>query len=658
MSTRRSVFIGSCLFPFVWLVSVTAAQDASTHAGKMWTFEYPPFEQVQEAYAFRPDSSWFDNARLGALRIAGCSGALVSGSGLLVTSYRCVRSHVTAAAREGENLSRDGFQAGVLQDERPAPGVWADQLLLVRDITGVIMEASISEDERTAVKERLKREVGVPEVHVELVSLYDGARISAYVYRRYEDIRLVLAPASQIGSYGGVSDNATYPRYSLDVAFFRVYEDGHPLETENYFAFSDTRIMGGDVVFAIGNPGSTARLETVAQFESRRDVWDPIVRRFLGTRIAALDSIPDPRAEELRFDLLNAAKLYTGRKRALEDTLILHHRATRKRRLEQAAQEAHGDLFAKMADLQDARAGLEKPAGAFYKFLHPRYESSILRRAAALHRGEAGAHAIENRGPELERALLIARFRDMEAWLGPDDPVTQQFLAGRAPEVAADRLLEASTLASAERMAAASDSARMQDVVVHAMVIAMERRRAFDDASRALRVQEQEVARALGRLRFETYGARVPPDATHTLRISDGVVRGYAYNGTVAPPVTTYYGLLDHFRSYGENSEWTLPSGWQSLPDAFDLSTPLNFVSTVDITEGNAGSPLVNRDLEIVGIAMDTNIEGLSGDFIYWPERNRCVAVATNGILEALDKIYGAERLVVELQTETLAPPP
>lgn len=657
MSTRLYVLIGYCLLPFVWLASVTAAQDVSTDAGKMWMFEYPPSEQVQEVYAFSPDSSWFDNARLGALRIAGCSGALVTSSGLLVTNYRCVRSHIAAVTREGEDLSRDGFQAGALKEERPTPGVWADQFLQVRDVTGV-MDASISEDERTVIKERLKREADAPNVHVEFVSLHDGARTSAYVYRRYEDVRLVLAPELQIGYYGGVSDNATYPRYSLDVAFFRVYEDGRPLETENYFAFSDTRIRGGEVVFAIGNPGSTVRLETVAQFEARRDVWDPIVRRFLGTRIAALDSIPDPRAEELRFDLLNSAKLYAGRKRALEDTLILHHRASRERRLKQAAQEADGDLFDRMANLQDARAALEKPAGGFFKFLHPRYESSILRRAAALHRGDEGVHAIEDLSPELERALLIERFRDMEAWLGPGDPVTQQFLAGRSPKVAADRLLEASTLASAERMAAASDSARMQDIAVHAMAIAMERRRAFDDTSRALHVQEQEVARALGRLRFEVYGARVPPDATHTLRISGGVVRGYAYNGTVAPPFTTYYGLLDHFRSYGEYSEWTLPSRWQSLPDSFDLSTPLSFVSTVDITEGNAGSPLVNRDLEIVGIAIDTNIEGLSGDFIYWPERSRCVAVATSGILEALDKIYGAERLVVELQTEALAPSP
>lgn len=657
MSTRPYVFIGSCLLSLVWLVSVAAAQDVSTHAGKMWAFEYPPFEQVQQAHAFSPDSSWFDNARLGALRIAGCSGALVSSTGLLVTSYRCVRRHIRTVTREGEDLDRDGFHAGALEEERPVPGVLADQLLLVRDITGVL-DTSTSEDERTAIRERLKREADAPDLHVEFVSLYGGARTSAYVYRRYEDVRLVLAPEFQTGTYGGVSDNATYPRYSLDVAFFRVYEDDHPFETENYFAFSDTPIRAGEVVFAIGNPESTVRLETVAQFEFRRDVWDPIVRRFLETRVAALDSIPDPRAEELRFDLLDSAKLYAGRKQALEDTLILRHRASRERRLTQATQQADGDLLGSMANLQDARAALEKPAAAFFNFLHPRYESSILRRAAALHRGSEGVHAVEDLNPDLERALLIERLRDLEVWLGPGDPVTQHLLAGQSPEAAADRLLEASMLASAERMMAASDSARTQDIAVRAMAIVMERYRIFDTASGALHAQEQEVAQALGRLHVEAYGARVPPDATQTLRISDGVIRGYAYNGTVAPPFTTYYGLLDHFRSYGENSEWMLPSRWQSLPDSFDLSTPVNFVSTVDITEGNAGSPLVNRDLEIVGIAIDTNIEGLSGDFIYWPDRSRCVAVATSGILEALDKIYGAERLVVELQTEALAPSP
>jgi hypothetical protein len=153
----------------------------------------------------------------------------------------------------------------------------------------------------------------------------------------------------------------------------------------------------------------------------------------------------------------------------------------------------------------------------------------------------------------------------------------------------------------------------------------------------------------LGKALYEVYGDAIPPDATGTLRISDGVLTGYDYNGTRAPYKTTFYGSLDRYYSFNKKFPFNLPDYWETLPEEFDPSTPLNFVSTCDIIGGNSGSPTINMDAEVVGLAFDGNMESHSGRFIYTTEINRTVSVSAEGIIEAISDLYKAERLADEI---------
>ena len=177
---------------------------------------------------------------------------------------------------------------------------------------------------------------------------------------------------------------------------------------------------------------------------------------------------------------------------------------------------------------------------------------------------------------------------------------------------------------------------------------------AYGERSQPLARREAELEQGLGRARFAVYGRSVPPDGTSSPRIADGVVRGYSYNGTLAPPHTTFYGIYDRYYSHGDNEEWQLPPRWTTPPEGLDLSTPLNFVSTTDSYGGNSGSPAVTPDLEVVGLNFDRNIEGLSRDFIYLPERGRNVMVDVRAIREALDVAYDLDRILAEAETGRL----
>ena len=666
--------------------------------GKMWTFDFPPIDYLKETYNFEPDAAWFDNARLGALRIPGCSASFVSPNGLLMTNHHCGRSHVTAVTGEGENLTDDGFYATTLDEERRAPNMLADQLIAITDVTDEVyaaLEGMETDAERVnarqetieAIQTRMAREAGGEDFHVEVISLYNGGRYSAYTFRRYTDVRLVMTPELLLGYYGGDTDNFTYPRYTLDINFFRVYDDdGNPLQTENYFAWSDTGVEEGDLVFAIGNPGSTFRLETVGQLEYRRDVREPAVLDFVESRAGVIDAFieknPDhpmtPGLKNVSFSLLNTAKLYGGRVKALNQAMIMARRTDTERQLRQAIEAdadlnaQYGSLIDQMAQLQRERIAMGAEYGGFFQITNPNLESATMRRAILAYRylneqrSEATGDSelreqlasVPDLPPDMEQGFLTLRMHDFMAYFGPDDDITKQVLQGQSPEKAAQRLLDDSVLSGAETTKEALDNGTltMDDPAVKAASSFVTRFQDFQSATSGMGAQEQEIASELGRARFEVYGTAIPPDATFSLRLADGLVKGYTYNGTVAPPYTTYYGLFDHYRSYGDGTEWELPERWHNPPATFDYSTPLNFVSTADITGGNSGSPMINRDLEIVGIAFDGNIESLSGDYIFLPERNRCVAVDVRGILEALDEIYDADRIVLELTSQQFVP--
>ena len=669
--------------------------------GRMWTFEYPPVDYLRETYGIAADSVWFRRARLGALRIPGCSASFVSANGLVLTNHHCAREHVSAVSLDGESLLDDGFYAASLSEERAIEDFEADRLIAIRDVTGEmdaalegINEPQARSQARTAAEEeiaaRISEEFGGEDagIEVEMVSLYAGGRTSAYIFRRYTDVRLVMAPELAIGYFGGDPDNFTYPRYALDFSFLRVYEDDDPLNTsDNFFRWSESGVRRGDAVFMIGNPGSTSRIQTVAELEFRRDVSDKGLLAFVDNRIEALEAFYDMDPEtgeamDLRntiFSLINTQEAFRGILAGLHDPVILAKRRDQEQAF-QAALDAdpelaaeYGGLIAQVAGLQEQKAEHAGGFGGFLAFTSPDYESAVLLRAmfafqyANGSRAGAPAEALEGvleslRGvPEqpqaLQELLLAARLRDIAGSYGADFPLTRTLLGGRSPEDVAVSIVAESVLAdsAAAVEAVRSGGAGMGDPAVQVMGALISGIGPFQQALGPISAQEEQIAEALGRARFEVYGTDVPPDATFSLRIADGVVSEYEYNGTFAPVVTTLYGLYDRHYSHiaGEtgDGEWDLPERWTDPPGDPELATPMNFVSTNDIIGGNSGSPLVNADLELVGLAFDSNAEGLSGEYIFLTERARAVSVDVRGILEALEEVYLAERIVEELRS-------
>ncbi|NNM04624.1 MAG: S46 family peptidase [Gemmatimonadetes bacterium] len=668
--------------------------------GKMWTFEYPPLDYLRTTYGFSADEEWFRRAHLSALRIPSCSASFVSASGLVMTNHHCARGSIEQVSREGEDLVADGFYAATLEDERPIEDYYADQLIEIRDVTDRVyagLEGVTGTQERADRRQEVTDEI-VAEIteefggedagfNVEMVELYAGGRYSVYIFRRYTDLRLVISPELQVAYFGGDYDNFTYPRYDLDMTFYRVYDDnGEPLQTEFYFPFSEEGVSEGDLVFVIGNPGSTSRLQTVAELEYRRDVSDQSVVDLLKTRLVALHEYAESHPEEARemdlrntiFGFENSLKAYTGIVGGLHDPVKIAKRKDHERRFQAAIdadpdlQAEYGDLIPRMAELQAQKREHDAALSSFLAVGHPQLGSSTMARAFAafqyLSAQSQGAPpemvdelkdaivATPDQPREINEAQLAQRFHDFIRNYGPDHPFVQGILEGRTPEGMAAVIMDGSMLADSATAVAALNTGglSMDDPAVRIVLPIAQALGPAQQVQAMVTPEETEISSALGRALFEVYGTSVPPDATFSLRIADGVVQDYEYNGTVAPVYTTYYGMYDHYYSYGAGSDWDLPELWLSPPESFDLSTPLNFVSTADIIGGNSGSPVIDQNLQVVGLIFDGNIESLPGDYIYLPVENRAVAVDARGMLEALEEIYQADRIFQELVSGVL----
>jgi len=658
--------------------------------GKMWAFEYAPKQYFTSTYGFDADEAWFETARLSALRIPGCSASFVSAQGLLATNHHCVRGREVSVQHAGETLLDSGFYAATLDQERRIPGYYADQLIAARDVSAEVfaaMDRAASPEARDQARQaalegieaRLRREFATlgDRLRIQFVPLYNGGRYSAYVFRRFSDVRLVAAVELQMGFFGGDPDNFTYPRYALDFAFLRVYDDdGKPYETDHYFRWG-SGVEPGDAVFLIGNPGATRRLNTVAQLEYQRDVSVFPRVNWLYTRHAVLDRwrIEQPQAAEAAdvrnwmFGLSNSYKATAGRLQALNDPVIMARKADAERQLEDSIaahpdlQPQYGDLFDRIARVQDEKRAFGTVGGAFENLTNSTYSSGFMRRVVAaqayLTASPDSAEVlrsellgIRSQPTPVEVGFLTERLKDFVNFLGPDHAITRAALQGRTPADAAVWLLEASVLGGADRTAAALRSGRLDpnDPGVHLAQVLVP---VYEDYQRAFGQfdgQESDLAAELGRVRFAVYGSAVAPDGSSSPRITDGIVQGYPYNGTLAPPYTTFYGIYDRHCGHPGTVDWELPGRWRAPPAGLDLATPLNFVSTCDSFGGNSGSPAVTPDLELVGLNFDRNIDGLSRDFIYLPDRGRNIMVDVRAIMAALKTVYGADRIVEELE--------
>jgi hypothetical protein len=684
--------------PLVYGVDLDTVHAGRFDQGKMWTFDAPPADYFAQTYGFTADAAWFEHARLGALRLANCSASFVSPNGLVMTNHHCAREFLTQVSRDGESLLDNGFVAKDLADERVIEDFRADQLVEIVDVTDEVNGVldPLPRERRSAARDSVSNaiEARILAEHggegsgfvVEMVSLYNGGRTSAYVFRRFENARLVAAPELQIGYFGGDPDNFTYPRYALDFSFLRIYDDqGRPFRSDTYFKFDDDGLAEGEAVFVIGNPGSTSRLQTTAELEYRRDIGDRATIDFFRSRMDAIqefiDAHPDE-AEELDlrnqyFSLSNSLKAVSGQLRGLEDPVIIARRRDTDRQF-QAAIEArpelagrYGGLIARMAELQDRKRELESGVRGFLAFGNTDFGSTSIFRAffvfqvLSARQGGAPPEAIEglmdqlrsipDQPADLDRVFIEARLRDLIRGYGEGSQVANGVLGGMSVEARAQQVVSQSQLQDSATAVAAVENGTVT-LADPALAIVRGFLPGFIQYQNIFEVldEESEISADLGRARFEIYGTSVPPDATFSLRISDGVVTGYDYNGTRAPIQTTLYGLYDRHYSHVGEADWALPDSWLNAPATLDLSTPMDFVSTADIIGGNSGSPVVDADLEVVGLAFDGNIESLPGDYIYLPESNRMISTDVRGILEALDEVYDLDRVVLELRTGRL----
>ena len=662
--------------------------------GRMFTLDNPPLDYFREAYNFTPEPDWFERAQLGALRFATyCSASFVSQDGLILTNHHCARESVTQASIEdGRDYNADGFYARSMDDEKPIEGLFVEQLVAIEDVTDEISAAGEGADaaaraqaRQTAIQtmqERKGAERGEG-YRVQVVTLYAGGQYKAYTYKRYDNIRLVFAPETQLGFFGGDPDNFTYPRYCLDFALFRaVDENGRPLQVENFFRFEPAGTRPGEPVFVIGNPGSTTRLMTVSQLEYRRDIADPTTLRLLQTRERVyqeyVENHPeDPRVaeyEDTYFSLANSRKVYEGRVRGLRDPYIMARRRAAEREFLAAieanpnAREEYGDVFTQIGANRASARENEMYVRAFAGMGpgSPLVSTAESRALLIAQMGAEGAREqaleLEDQPMDIQRGLLAARLADIQLALGEDHEITRAVLQGRSPEEAAEEIISGTALTTREQAEGAFSGDLTDDPAVQYVQAILPGLQRVQQMNQRIGPELSELSSRLARARFELLGTGIPPDATFTLRISDGAVRGYPYNGTVAPPYTTMAGLYDRYYSHCvwgvqaaggdmEDCDWRLPQRWLDAMDDLDLNTPMNLVSTNDIIGGNSGSPLLNRELEVVGIVFDGNIESLPGDYIYLDEKNRTVSVDVRAMMESLDEVYDMDRIVEELRT-------
>lgn len=594
-----------------------------------------------------------------------------------------------------------GFEARSNSDEPKCVDLELNVLMSIEDVTARINAAIQPGMDDAAAEQARRAEINNVEkesrdktgLRSDVVPLYNGGIYNLYRYKRYTDVRLVFAPQKAIAFFGGDPDNFEYPRYDLDICFFRVYENNKPVHVDNYLRWSESGAADGELIFVSGHPGRTERLDTVAHLEYQRDLSVPGGLNLLRRREVLLKNFSDRSAENARraedelFGIQNSRKAYLGMLAGLQDPAIIDKKKADEKAFRDAVnndpklKQAYGDSWDQVAaTLQTLRTirdeynifaiGPQKSAQAFDSDLFdiaiklvrmaeelPKPNSARLREYsdAALESMKLRLFSDAPIYDDLETVELADSLGMMEETMGGDNDLVKMVLAGKSPRDRAAELVHGTTLKDvAVRKRFADGGLKAIDESTDPMI---QLARQIDPESRHIRqVYEQQVAEPqqqaytkIANARFAVYGSSVYPDATFTLRLAFGEVKGYTQAGEKIPWDTTLGGTYEHAAAHGNKYPFELPRIWNERKSQLNLSTPFNFVSTADIIGGNSGSPVINRQGELVGIIFDGNIQSLVLDYIYTDKEARAVAVHSAGILEALRKVYQANRLVSEL---------
>jgi hypothetical protein len=674
------------------LLLFTASTSARADEG-MWTYNGFPKAQLEKRYGVKVDDAWLDHVRLSSARLAqGCSASFVSPNGLILTNHHCVEGCLQDLSSAQKDYLAAGFHAKAAADEVKCPVLEVNQLVEITDVTARVQKATAGL-EGQKFSDALKAETGRIETECQttaalrcnVVTLFHGGRYDLYRYRRYQDVRMVFAPEFAVAFFGGDPDNFMFPRYDLDMALVRVYDDGKPLQSKNFLAWNEAGPKEGDLVFVSGHPGGTDRQLTMAELEYQRDVQLPAALMRLSELRGAVTEFQNRGAEQKRvsnsllFGVENSLKVLKGEREALVDRDFFAQKAAAEAafRKKLSADPKNGppalQAFASIHQAEDLRRSVRDEVNFVMGtsgFMSDsfRFARTVVR--GADERAKPSADRLEEfqdaKLPAVTQSLFSTAPIDEEfeifklSWsltklretLGPDHAFTKKVLGQDSPADLARRLVQGTKVRDlAVRKQLWEGGKTAVDGSQDPMIAFA---RAVDPDSRAVRkMYEDEVesvvhkgSETIAQARFAVEGTSGYPDATFTLRLSFGTVKGWTEGKKVVPAFTTLGGA---FARHTGREPFALPQSWLDAKPRLALDTKFNLVATTDIIGGNSGSPMVDRDGRIVGLVFDGNIWSLAGNYGFDEKLNRTVAVDTAAITHALDKVYRAERILGEL---------
>ncbi|QNT79386.1 S46 family peptidase [Entomobacter blattae] len=691
MKTTRNYSYGMAAFALImgWPIFSAWAEEG------MWTMDHLPLAELKKQYNFVPSAEWINRVTKASARLArGCSASFVSENGLVMTNHHCANECLQQLSTKQENYFTKGFSAESLSEEKQCPAMELDRLDKITDVTPQVKEATSGKKGReytqslNKIKSTLEKEcvTGDPiQWRCDVVTLYHGGKFSLYRYKRYQDVRLVMAPDQNIAFFGGDEDNFNFPRYDLDVTFLRAYENGKPAKTE-YLPFNANGPKAGDLVFTSGNPGHTSRQNLLSELLFSRNTLIPFVLDYYATLDGALWQYArqgQPQKEEAQekiFLVQNSLKVYRNFLQTLNDPSFIARKQKEEATLQSWAQnnktpDLDGDtLWAVMDRSLATEKNIIFPYLMFEKNLG--FAGNLYQYANLIVRGkqerfkpdsERLVEWHEARIPEikallaaqapvykaLEKMELALSLTKMRQVLGVDHKMVKVILKGKTPSELADQLVEGTHLEDPQyrlrlweqgEKALSSSSDPMIALALKIEPYARSLRKEMDDQVMA---PQQQVHQQLSGLIFAREGENIYPDATFTQRLSYGTVKGWKENGAEISPFTNFAGLYERAE---ERPPFELTAAWKAARSRLNLAVPFDFVSTNDIIGGNSGSPVIDREGQVVGLIFDGNLHSIGGDYYFDLQNNRAIAVDTAAIMQSLQKVYNTPKLVDELQ--------